>query len=504
MQLLATHDISKRFGDFWANKHISLHIDSGEIVSLLGENGAGKTTLMNILYGLYRPTEGSVFIKGKAHGIVSPKDAIDMGISMVHQHFMLVDSLTVVENVIIGKEPRKGWRIDVRTANERVDELSSLYGLNIRGDVEVGKLSMGEKQRVELLKALYNDCDILILDEPTAVLTPGEVDNFFAILKKLKNAGKGIILISHKLKETLAIADRIYIMRSGEIITETRAQGATVDSLAEQMVGRPLDSRIGRHETSAGTSIFSLRHVDAYEGVRKVLDGISFDVKSGTILGIAGVDGNGQTELVELAVGMRTASDGVVTYLGKDITRTDVRYRLRHGIGYVPEDRQSKGLVGAFTLKENLVLGYERDKRFSHRGIVDWKEVDGYAEDVISDYDVRCQGKEEQASALSGGNQQKLIIGRVLESNPTMIVAAQPTRGVDIGAVEYIHRKLIDMRNKGKAILLVSADLDEIMELSDEIAVVYEGKIVSMAQNGAYTKTELGSFMTGARSGGEK
>jgi simple sugar transport system ATP-binding protein len=235
-----------------------------------------------------------------------------------------------------------------------------------------------------------------------------------------------------------------------------------------------------------------------------VIDGISFDVKSGTILGIAGVDGNGQTELVELAVGMRTASDGVVTYLGKDITRTDVRYRLGHGIGYVPEDRQSKGLVGAFTLKENLVLGYERDKRFSHRGVVDWKEVDGYAEDVIKGYDVRCQGKEEHASALSGGNQQKLIIGRVLESNPTMIVAAQPTRGVDIGAVEYIHRKLIDMRNKGKAILLVSADLDEIMELSDEIAVVYEGRIVSMAQNGAYTKTELGSFMTGARSGGEK
>lgn len=504
MQLLATHGISKRFGDFWANKHISLHLDSGEIVSLLGENGAGKTTLMNILYGLYRPTEGSVFIKGKAHGITSPKDAIDMGISMVHQHFMLVDSLTVVENIIIGKEPRKGWRIDIRAANERVDELSSLYGLNIRGEAEVGKLSMGEKQRVELLKALYNDCDILILDEPTAVLTPGEVDNFFAILKKLKDAGKGIILISHKLKETLAIADRIYIMRSGEIITETRAQGATVDSLAEQMVGRPLDSRIERHETNAGTSVFSLRHVDAYEGVRKVIDGISFDVKSGTILGIAGVDGNGQTELVELAVGMRKVSDGVVTYLGKDITRTDVRYRLGHGIGYIPEDRQSKGLVGAFTLKENLVLGYERDKRFSHRGVVDWKEVDGYAEDVIKGYDVRCQGKEEHASALSGGNQQKLIIGRVLESNPTMIVAAQPTRGVDIGAVEYIHRKLIDMRNKGKAILLVSADLDEIMELSDEIAVVYEGRIVSMAQNGAYTKTELGSFMTGARSGGEK
>ena len=503
MEVLSANGISKNFGPLWANKNITFHVDEGEIVSLLGENGAGKTTLMNILYGLYQPTEGYIKIRGKERRIGSPREAIDLGISMVHQHFMLVDALTVTENIILGNEPRKGIFTDSSLALGKVSELSEKYGLGLDCNAEVGTLSVGEKQKVELLKALYNDCSVLILDEPTAVLTPLEVEAFFRILQRLRENGKGIILISHKLKETLTIADRIYIIRAGEIVAETTCQGASVESLAELMVGHALDSKIDRNETDDNETVLRFSEVSCREKGRNVIDGISLSVRRGRILGIAGVDGNGQTELSELALGVRKVSDGMIEYHGGEIRNTRVRRRILDGIGYVPEDRQKKGLVNAFTVEDNLILGYEDDARFSRHGIINWHSVDSYADSVISEYDIRCQNRDEKAGALSGGNQQKIVIGRVLEANPDVIIASQPTRGVDIGAVEYIHKKLIEMRNRGKAIMLVSADLDEIMKLSDEIAVIYDGRIVSCAANGKYTKTELGEFMTGAREGDE-
>ncbi|MDY4612015.1 MAG: ABC transporter ATP-binding protein [Sphaerochaetaceae bacterium] len=499
MQLLSTEGISKNFGTFWANRKISFHLDSGEIISILGENGAGKTTLMNMLYGLYQPSEGSISIKGSKVAIGCPRDAIDMGISMVHQHFMLVDALTVMENIILGNEPKSRCFIDTETARKKVDGLSQAYGLGVKSDSMIGKLSVGEKQRVELLKALYNDCDILILDEPTAVLTPNEVTNFFDILKRLRDAGKGIILISHKLRETLMIANRIYIMRAGEFIDETVPERSTVESLSELMVGRPLNSVVSREDVEYDKVVLDVRCLDSYSGKGKVLDSINFKLKAGRILGLAGVDGNGQTELVELIVGMRGAERGNICLDGRDITCASVRKRLDMGIGYIPEDRQAKGLVGQFDLEKNLILGYQRDKRFSAHGIINWKKVHEYSKSVINAYDVRCRGVLENVGALSGGNQQKVVIGRVLEADPELIIAAQPTRGVDIGAVEYIHQKLIEMRNRGKGVLLISADLDEILKLSDDVAVMYEGKIVCLSENGRYTKTELGSFMTGGR-----
>ena len=498
MQLLATHSISKAFGSFWANKEITIHLQGGEIISLLGENGAGKTTLMNILYGLYQPTEGSLSIKEESCTISCPKDAIDKGISMVHQHFMLVDSLSVLENIIIGKEPRKKILIDISSARLKVNNLSKMYGLGINVDAKVGSLSVGEKQRVELLKALYNDCDILILDEPTAVLTPEEVDTFFRILKKLKEAGKGIILISHKLRETMAVADRIYIMRTGEIVAETIPEKTSLSELATFMVGRAVDSSITRIECTRTESILALEHIKLVQEKKCVINDLSLTIQSSQILGIAGVDGNGQTELVELIMGLQRVSSGKILFHDQDITGLPVKERFKLGIGCIPEDRNKSGLVGPFNLMENLILGYQMDERFSQHGIIHWKMVNRYTKKVINDYNVRCLNESENVSALSGGNQQKLIIGRVLESDPKVIIAAQPTRGVDIGAVDYIHKRLIEMRNAGKGILLVSADLDEVMKLSDSIAVLYEGKIVSFAKNGTYDKFQLGFFMAGA------
>lgn len=497
MQLLATISISKVFGGFWANRNIDIHLDEGEIISLLGENGAGKTTLMNILYGLYQPTKGNVAIKGTPCRISCPKEAIDRGISMVHQHFMLVDSLTAIENIMIGNEPRRGVFLDMELAKSKVEALSRQYGLGIDLRSKVGELSVGEKQRIELLKALYNDCDILILDEPTAVLTPEEVDTFFLTLRKLREAGKGIILISHKLRETMAIADRIYIMRSGTIVAETVPGKTSVEELSELMVGRHLDSSVCRDAVTPSVPLITMCHVGCIENGKTILDEIDLSLRSGSILGIAGIDGNGQTELVELAIGIRRSSHGYIEFLGQDITVSKVRDRIRDGIGYIPEDRNKSGLVGQFTVQENLILGYQSDSRFTKRHVINWKKVQDYARTVISKYDIRCKNEKEHASSLSGGNQQKMIIGRVFEADPQVIIASQPTRGVDIGAIEYIHRQLMEMRNAGKGVLLVSADLDEIMKLSDEIAVMYEGRIVSYAKNGVFSKSQLGSFMAG-------
>lgn len=498
MQLLAVENISKRFGSFFANKNISFTLNSGEIVSLLGENGAGKTTLMNILYGLYTATKGNIFVKGKKVSITCPKDAISLGISMVHQHFMLVDALTVTENIIIGNEPTKRGFLDFAYARNHVEELSHLYGLDVRSNAVVGNLSVGEKQRVELIKALFNDCDILILDEPTAVLTPCEVENFFAILRKLKAAGKGIILISHKLRETMEIANRIYIMRSGEIVEETTPESETIEKLAEMMVGRPLAVMTDRIFRRDAQVMFSLEDISCTEKKTEILHPVCLKLREGEILGIAGVDGNGQSELIELVTGLRRVSSGIIRYRGQDITNTNMMDRIAAGIGYIPEDRH-KALVGSFSLTENSILGYQKDPRFSTKKTIDWKKVGKFTNSILAKYDVRCQGAKEEARSLSGGNQQKLIIGRVFESQPHLIIAAQPTRGVDIGAVEYIHQCLMDMRNQGKAVLLVSADLDEIIKLSDEIAVMYDRRIVCDALNGTYTKAQLGSFMTGGR-----
>lgn len=497
MELLSTIGISKKFGNFWANRKISFKLNESEIISILGENGAGKTTLMNILYGLYKPDEGYILIKGKKTLIRCPKDAIDMGILMVHQHFMLVDSLTVIENIILGNEPTKKLNIDFQTAKRKLKYISEKYGLGVNINSLVGKLSVGEKQLVELLKALYNECSILILDEPTAVLTPIEVEKFFIVIRKLRSAGKGIILISHKLKETIEVADRIYIMRAGEIVAETKSSISTTETLAELMVGHPVNICLNRLELPNTKEILKIDNINYFDRSIHVLKDVCLSVMSGKILGIAGVDGNGQTELIETVMGLKKAFSGKVFFMNHDITQYSVKQRIKNGIGYIPEDRQKKGLVGSFSIKENLILGYQWDSRFSKKIIINWNNVAKYADKVIKNYDIRCKDMKEPAVALSGGNQQKLVIGRVLEANPNLIIAANPTRGVDIGAVEYIHKRLIEMRNIGKAILLVSADLDEILKLSDHIAVIYEGKIVASSENGKYTKTKLGFFMTG-------
>lgn len=497
MHLLEVEGVSKQFGSFWANKDINFVLNEGEIISLLGENGAGKTTLMNILYGLYQPTKGSIRIKGESVHFANPREALNLGLSMVHQHFMLVDNLTVMENIIIGSEPVKKGLIDESKAKEKVKLLSERFGLEVNPEKEVGKLSVGEKQRVELLKALYNDCDILILDEPTAVLTPQEVDSFFLILKALRDNGKGIILISHKLKETMAIADRIYIMRQGTIVGETTPLSSSVERLAELMVGHSLDNHIEKACVNSNKLLLSFNHVSLDRNGKMAIDDMSFNLFSGEILGIAGVDGNGQSEIVELLVGITFPSSGTIDYKGEDISTKKTKWRIEHGLGYIQEDRQKKGQVGAFPLDYNAILGYQNDKRFSHYGILNWRKIDSYTDSIIDKYDVRCRTRKDSAASLSGGNQQKLIIGRVMEADPEVIIASQPTRGVDIGAVEHIHQNLVKMRNEGKAILLLSADLDEVMKLSDTIVVVYDGRIVSCAKNGTYTKTQLGAFMTG-------
>jgi ABC-type uncharacterized transport system ATPase subunit len=496
--ILELRGITKRFPGIVANDDVSLDLYPGETHALLGENGAGKSTLMNVLYGLYHPDEGEIVVKGERLSLGSPRDAIEHGIGMVHQHFMLIPVMTVAENVVLASEPTHGRAfLDMAAAIDRVEQLSAQFGLAVDPRARIESITVGQQQRVEILKALYRGADILILDEPTAVLTPQEADELFRILGSLTKQGKSVIFISHKLHEVLTVADRISVLRRGKLVETIPAAGATEASLARAMVGREVLLRVDKKPAEPGETLLrveDLRVVDdrGLEAVR----GVSFELRAGEIVGIAGVDGNGQTQLIDALAGLRPIEAGRVTLAGTDLTSATAKQALDAGLGHIPEDRQRRGLVLQFTIAENIAL-HDFDKEpDSRRGWLQPRVMLRRAAGLIKAFDVRGGGPQTLAGALSGGNQQKVVLAREIERDPRVLIAAQPTRGLDVGAIEFVHRRLVEERDEGRGILLVSLELDEILSLSDRIFVVYEGRLV--AEYGPdVTEEELGVAMTG-------
>ena len=501
--VLEMRGVTKTFGPVRANDGISITLGRGEILGLLGENGAGKSTLMKILYGLYAPDEGEVFVDGEHAEIRDPKDAVSRGIGMVHQHFTLIPALTVAENIVLGAEPRKGATLDLAKAIKDTEELSERYGLRVDPRTRVADLSVGEQQRVEILKALYRNARILVLDEPTAVLTPQETEDLFSVLKELVADGLSIILITHKLGELLGISDRITIIRDGKVVETVEAAGTDEGALARLMVGREVLLRVEKTEAKVGEPRLSAEGLVVLSGTgTRAVDGVGLEVRGGEILGIAGVDGNGQMELAEALAGTRPAEEGRVYLDGEDATRVGANGRQGRGLAYVPEDRGTKGLVQDFSLSENNALKTYDERPFSKWGWIFPKAMRRRAAESLKAYDVRPPDPDARAGSLSGGNQQKAVLARELSGDPGVIIAAQPTRGVDVGAIEFIHRQLLEQRARGKAILLISLELEEVRSLSDRIAVIYDGKIVGEVGPDA-TDEELGLLMAG-RAGGEK
>src|SRR5687768_15576075 len=497
--LLELRGITKRFPGVLANDRIDFELAKGEVHALLGENGAGKSTLMNILYGLYHPDEGEIRLNGESVRIGSPRDAIDLGIGMVHQHFMLIPVMTVAENIVLANEPTKGPFLDLAGAEKRVRELSTQFGLAVRPDARVASISVGMQQRAEILKALYRGADILILDEPTAVLTPQEARELFEIVRSLQGEGKSIVFISHKLNEVLEIADRITVLRQGKQIDTVPREGATQEGLARLMVGREVVLRVEKPPAEPGETLLQVEDLTVHdardlEAVREV----SFDVRAGEIVGIAGVDGNGQTELIDALTGLRRPSAGRIVAAGKDITSAGSRECLDLGVGHIPEDRQVRGLVLDFSLAENLALHDFRKEPDSRWGWLYPRRLVQRAARLLKEFDVRGGKPQTLAAALSGGNQQKVVVAREVSRDPRILVAAQPTRGLDVGAIEFVHRRLVLERDEGRAILLLSFELEEIQSLSDRILVIYEGRIVGEYTPGV-TEEELGIAMTGGR-----
>ena len=502
MTSISLSGITKRFPGVVANDDVTLDVEEGTVHALLGENGAGKTTLMNVLYGLYDPDEGSVVVDGEPSEFDSPRDAIDAGIGMIHQHFMLVEPMTVAENVVLGNEPRKwgGLRVDHDAAREAVDDLCDRYGFDVDPNARIEDVSVGVQQRVEILKALYRGADVLILDEPTAVLTPQEVEDLFGVLSELTAEGKTIIFITHKLGEALHAADDVTVLRDGENVGSLPAADATREQLAELMVGRevlldvdPADGDPG--ETVLGVDDLTVTDAD---GIDRVAD-VSMDVRAGEVYGIAGVDGNGQAELVEAITGMRVPEAGSVAFQGRDVTNTSRRDHIESGMAYVPEDRHKRGLVMDFDLVANGILGSQRNPEFAEGGRIDWERARDHATDIVDTYDVRPGDVDADSVSLSGGNQQKFIVGREFERDPDLVVATHPTRGVDIGSTEFIRERLLDLRDEGKAVLLVSSKLDEVTSLSDTLAVMYEGRFMDEVDPDDVTEEELGLLMAGQR-----
>ncbi|HKG43163.1 MAG TPA: ABC transporter ATP-binding protein [Gaiellaceae bacterium] len=497
--LLQLRQITKRFAGIVANDHVDFDLQRAEVHALLGENGAGKSTLMNVLYGLYHPDEGEIRIRGEPVRIHSPKDAIDHGIGMVHQHFMLIPVMTVAENIVLATEPtRAGVILDQRAARKRVTELSRTFNFAIDPDARVNRIGVGQQQRVEILKALYRNADILILDEPTAVLTPQEARELFSILETLTREGVSVIFISHKLNEVLEIADRITVLRRGRRIETVPAKGATEDQLARLMVGRDVLLRVAKEPADPGEPLLRLEGVSARDsrGLQAVED-VSLTVRAGEIVGIAGVDGNGQSELIDAITGLRRAESGQIIVAGRDVTKATARDVLDAGVGHIPEDRQARGLVLQFSLAENMALEDYRKPPDSRWGWLFPRRLIARARQLIGEFDVRGGGPSTLASALSGGNQQKVVIAREVARDPRVLLAAQPTRGLDVGAIEYVHRRLLQARDQGKAVLLVSLELDEILSLSDRILVMYEGQVVR-EYGPDVSEEELGLAMTGA------
>ncbi|MDD3290262.1 MAG: ABC transporter ATP-binding protein [Eubacteriales bacterium] len=493
--------ITKIFPGTVANDHVDFDLEKGEIHVLLGENGAGKTTLMNILYGLYQQTSGDIYINGKKEDIRGPNAAIALGIGMVHQHFMLVENFTVAENIVLGHEPKKGLTLDMEAAKTSVREVSDRFGLEVDPDARIEDIPVGLSQRVEILKALHKGAEILILDEPTAVLTPQEIDDLGEILKNLTNEGKSIILITHKLKEVLGMSDRVTILRRGKVIGTVQTSETTADELAEMMVGREVNLSSDKAEKAAGEVILNVEHltVKDHRNLPAVKD-VSFEVRQGEILAIAGVDGNGQKELVEALTGLMPTESGKVTLCGKDITGASPRTVIEAGTGHIPQDRQKRGLILQSSLTENLILGYHYQPPFAKNGKMDQMKIAEHGKELIQEFDIRTPNQDVSAGSLSGGNQQKVIIAREFYKDPPLLIAAQPTRGLDVGAIEFVHMRLLEQRDNNKAVLLVSLELDEIMNLADRIAVIYHGQIVGILDAAQATERQLGLMMAGGTS----
>ena len=502
--VIEMRNIVKCFGDFVANDGINLTVHKGEIHAILGENGAGKSTLMNQLYGMFKPTSGDILVNGKKIEMNSPRDAIDAGIGMVHQHFMLVQPFTVTENIVLGSEPKKGPALDMEAARRNVVEISERYGLSIDPDAKIEDISVGMQQRVEILKALYRGADILILDEPTSSLTPQEIVELIDIMHNLTCDGKSIILITHKLKEIKESADFCTIIRLGKYIATVDVDTVTESELASMMVGRNVSFNVDKPAKTPGDVVLDVRdlHCLDYRGV-EILKGIDLQVRAGEIVGIAGIDGNGQTELVEVLTGLRKGTSGQALVNGTDVFNKPPRFGFEHGVSSIPADRQKHGLVLDFSVEDNLILQNHGDEPFSHEGILKRDAITDYASKSIDTYDIRPRGSEKRpAGTLSGGNQQKVIIAREVQNDKDLLIAVNPTRGLDVGAIEYVHEHIVAQRNKGKAVLLVSFELDEIMSLSDTIDVIFGGKIVSSIPGDQADANELGLMMAGGKKHG--
>jgi simple sugar transport system ATP-binding protein len=498
--VLELRNITKRFPGVLANDHISLTLEENEIHALLGENGAGKSTLMNILYGLYQPDEGEIIVRGKPVQIHSPTDAIKAGIGMVHQHFMLVPVLSVTENVMLGDEMLRGGAfLDRRKAAQKIREISKQYGLEVDPDALIKDMPVGVQQRVEIIKLLFRNADILILDEPTAVLTPQEVDDLFKVIRSLVSQGKSLIFITHKLREVLMAADRITVLRLGKVVGSALPAEATQQSLAAMMVGREVSLEVDKTTASPGDVVLDIQNLEALdERLNLAVDDVTLQVRAGEIMGVAGVQGNGQTELAECITGLRSPASGRINIAGIDITRATPRRITQMGVAHVPEDRQRDGLVLSYPIADNLALQEYYRAPFAKGVVLDEVAIDASATRLVKQFDVRTPGISTSAGSLSGGNQQKVIIARELSRDIKLLVASQPTRGLDVGSIEYIHKRIVQKRDEGAAVLLISPELDEILALSDRIAVMFRGRVVAVVNSENATKEYLGLLMAGA------
>ncbi|HHO0331508.1 TPA: ABC transporter ATP-binding protein [Streptococcus pneumoniae] len=503
--VIEMRDITKVFGGFIANDKINLHLRKGEIHALLGENGAGKSALMNMLAGLLEPTSGEIAVNGQVVNLDSPSKAASLGIGMVHQHFMLVEAFTVAENIILGSELTKNGVLDIAGASKEIKALSERYGLAVDPSAKVADISVGAQQRVEILKTLYRGADILIFDEPTAVLTPSEIDELMAIMKNLVKEGKSIILITHKLDEIRAVSDRVTVIHRGKSIETVEIAGATNADLAEMMVGRSVSFKTEKQASKPKEVVLSIKDlvVNENRGVPAVKN-LSLDVRAGEIVGIAGIDGNGQSELIQAITGLRKVESGSIELKGDSIVGLHPRQITELSVGHVPEDRHRDGLILEMMISENIALQTYYKEPHSKNGILNYSNITSYAKKLMEEFDVRAASELVPAAALSGGNQQKAIIAREIDRDPDLLIVSQPTRGLDVGAIEYIHKRLIEERDNGKAVLVVSFELDEILNVSDRIAVIHDGKIQGIVSPETTNKQELGVLMAGGNLGKEK
>ncbi|OPA80267.1 heme ABC transporter ATP-binding protein [Paenibacillus selenitireducens] len=502
--VLELKGITKRFGEVVANEDISFALKKGEIHALLGENGAGKSTLMNIVFGLYQPTEGSIWVNGQEVLMDTPNRAIDLGIGMVHQHFKLVQPFTVTENIILGMEPKSGLRTDLKSASSKIRQLSEQYGLNVDPSAKIENISVGMQQRVEILKTLYRGADIVILDEPTAVLTPQEITELLAIMKRLASEGKSIIIITHKLKEIMEVADTCTIIRRGRVIDSVVVKDSSPRELAEKMVGREVRFKTDKSAADPKQPILSVKDLKVRgDNGQMAVDGLSFQVRAGEIVGVAGVDGNGQAELIEALTGMRRVEEGEIDLDGVNVVNKTPRVVGQSGMSHIPQDRHKHGLVLDFTVPENAILQTYYKPELTKGGLMDHNAAVSLAEKYVKSFDIRIPGLDVPVRAMSGGNQQKLIIAREIDRRPKVLIAAQPTRGLDVGAIEFVHKELIAERNNGKGVLLVSFELEEIMNVADRIIVLFNGQIVGETYPDQTNDQELGLMMAGRRQGGD-